>query len=88
MPQEQLHITLQELQMELERVNFKDDDHRDSVNDSIATIQKKLRDESLMSGDEYIVHELKEALEEFEEQHPKLTDLIGRMSDLLSKIGI
>jgi hypothetical protein len=88
MPKEQLHTTLQELQLELERVNFDDDNHRNTVNQSIVTIQKKLRDESFMSGDEYIVHELKEALEQFEEKHPKITDLVGRVSDLLSKIGI
>ena len=88
MPQKQLHLTLQELQLELERVNFEDESQRASISESIATMQKKLRDESFMSGDEYLLHELKESLEEFEEQHPNIAEIIGRVTDLLAKIGI
>jgi len=88
MPAQQLRKTLQELQIELEKLNFENDAHKDKVNQSLAEVEKKLRDESFMSGDEYVIHELKESLEHFEETHPNLTVIFSRITDLLAKIGI
>ena len=88
MPKEELYRTLQELRLELDKVHFENELSRETVSKSVATLEEKLRQESLMSGDEFIVSELKEALQHFEENHPQITDLVGRISDLLSKIGI
>ncbi len=88
MPAQELRKTLQELQIELEKLNFENDAHKDKVNQSLAEVEKKLRDESFMSGDEYVIHELKESLEHFEETHPNLTVIFSRITDLLAKIGI
>ncbi len=88
MPAQELRKTLQELQIELEKLNFENDAHKDKVNQSLAEVEKKLRDESFMSGDEYVIHELKESLEHFEEAHPNLTVIFSRITDLLAKIGI
>ncbi len=85
---EEFHKTLAELRLELEKVQFEREDNQAEVNQSVAALEEKLKEESLMSGDEYLVHELTEALEHFEETHPQLTDILGRMSDLLSKMGI
>ena len=74
--------------MELDKVHFDNEQKRDDVNQSLVLLEEKLREESFMSGDEYIVHELGEALQHFEETHPQVTDLLSRISDLLSKIGI
>lgn len=88
MSQEEIHTTLQELRLELDKAHFENEANRDNVNQSLVLIEEKLREESFMSGDEYIVHELGEALQHFEETHPRITDLVGRVSDLLSKMGI
>ena len=88
MPKEELQRTLQELQLELDKVHFDVEDHRDQISESIVLLEGKLREERFMSGDEYLIHEIKEALQHFEETHPRITDLVGRMSDLLSKMGI
>lgn len=88
MPQEELQTTLQDLRLELDKLHFDNEAHRLQVNDAVYKLEEKLRDESFMSGDEFLVHELKEALLHFEESHPKLTGLVGRVSDLLSKMGI
>jgi len=88
MPKQELRKTLQELQIELEKLNFENEADRDKVNQSLADVEKKLRDESFMSGDEYMIHELKESLEHFEEAHPNLTGIFSRIADLLAKIGI
>ena len=79
---------MQELQLELEKLNFENDEHREKISQSLADVEKKLLDESFMSGDEYIIHEIKESLEHFEETHPNLTGIFSRIADLLSKIGI
>ena len=88
MPRKELRKTLQDLRFELDRLHFENEDHRDKANESVDALEEKLREESFMSGDEYLVHELGEALEHFEESHPQLTDLVNRISDLLAKIGI
>lgn len=44
--------------------------------------------ENHLSGDQYLINKLKEMTEEFEVNHPKLTDIFGRLSDLLSRMGL
>ena len=88
MPKRELTKTLQDLRIELEKINFDNAAHRDKINQSLADVEKKLRDESFMSGDEYLIHEVKESLEHFEETHPNLTSIFTRITDLLAKIGI
>ncbi|MDA1298602.1 MAG: DUF4404 family protein [Proteobacteria bacterium] len=88
MPKEALRTTLEELRIELDRLHFDQQAHRSRVDRSITELEERLRDESFMTGDEYLVNELQESLTEFEEQHPQLTVLIGRISDLLAKMGI
>ena len=92
MPERELKKTLQELRLELDKVHFEHESSRESVDQTVTAIEEKLREESFMSGDEYLVHELGEALgdalDEFEDNHPDLVGLIGRLSDLISKIGI
>ena len=88
MPKEEIRTTLQELQLELDKVHFDNEANRENANQSLILLEEKLREESYMSGDEFIINELKEGLEHFEETHPRITDLVGRISDLLSKMGI
>ena len=88
MPKQELHTTLQELRLELDKLHFEHEAGRESANQSVAALEEKLREESFMSGDEFLVHELRDTLTHFEETHPQITDLLGRISDLLSKMGI
>lgn len=88
MPKQELHHTLQELRLELEKLHFEHEDKRTAVNDSVSALEEKLREESFMTGDEYLAHELAEGLKHLEEEHPHITSLVGRVSDLLSKMGI
>lgn len=92
MPEQELKTTLQELRLELDKVHFGEASGRDSVDQSLQAIEEKLREESFMSGDEYLVHELGEALsgalDRFEDEHPDLVQIVGRLSDLISKMGI
>jgi len=88
MLKQELHHTLQELRLELDKLHFDQEAGRESLNQSVAALEEKLREESFMSGDEFLVHEISEAVKHFEESHPRITDLLGRISDLLSKMGI
>ena len=88
MPKEQLKGTLQDLRLKLQEAQFRHENSRDLAEQRLADLEEKLVEESFMSGDEYLVQELKEQLEEFEEDHPDITMLVGRISDLLAKMGI
>ncbi|MDA0977745.1 MAG: DUF4404 family protein [Proteobacteria bacterium] len=88
MPRKQLHKSLQELRLELDKLHFEHEAQRDALNQQVIALEEKLRDESAMSADEYLIQELAEALEEFEEEHPRLTELVGRITDLLARMGI
>ena len=88
MPTEAILNSLQDLRLELDKLAFEHEDHRTQVEKSVAELEEKLRAESFMSGDEYLLHELRDSLADFEEHHPKLTDMIGHISDLLAKMGI
>lgn len=88
MTTEDLHHTLQELRLELDKAHFEHETARTSASRTVDALEEKLREESFMSGDEYLVNELSEALEDFEESHPEITSLVSRVTDLLAKIGI
>jgi len=88
MPQEALKKSIQELQIELEQLHFENITTKQDVSDSLVKLEEKLREESFMSGDEYLIEQVKESLEDFEGEHPKITEVMGKISDLLSKIGI
>ena len=88
MPKKELHKTLLELRNELDHKQFEFKEKRGDAIQSITTLENKLQSDDFMTGDEYLVAELREALEEFEESHPRLIDLVGRIADLLNKMGI
>lgn len=88
MPRKELKLTLDELRRELDQARFTHENNKHKAHQYLASLEDKLREESFMTGDEYLVHELKELLEEFEEDHPQLTLLLGRASDLLARMGI
>ena len=41
-----------------------------------------------LSGDEYLLKKVAEAIEEYEADHPAVTNIMGRISDLLARIGL
>ncbi len=88
MPKEELKKSLQELQIELEKLHFDNVTTKEDINETLVKLEEKLREESFMSGDEFLIEQVKQSLEDFEGEHPKITEIMGKMSDLLAKIGI
>jgi hypothetical protein len=46
------------------------------------------REDENMSGDDFLLSKLKQQLEEFEVEHPEITEIVGRLSDLLARSGL
>jgi hypothetical protein len=55
----------------------------------IAEIEKQLAEpENKLNSDQYLLNKLNEMTEAFEIEHPELTAVIGRVSDMLARMGI
>lgn len=89
MNKEQMAEILFELRTELAE-NTELETHRKQVMEALADeIERKINaPEADMTGEDYLLTKLKEAAEEFETEHPKLTNIVGKLSDLLARMGI
>jgi len=84
-----LNQILDELRQALEHPAELADRDRDALQAAargIRTALRRVAEEE--EGDESLADQLKDALERFEGQHPKLTQAVGRVADALSDLGI
>jgi hypothetical protein len=82
-----LHQILDELQEALESAPEVGEEGRVALRKAASDIRAALdepRDESHSS----LSDQLSEALERFEEEHPQLTSIVGRITETLSDLGI
>ena len=80
---------LQELESELSDENNLDEYHRQKVQALAEYIQKMLeKADDQLTGDEFLIKKIRESIDDFEVNHPKITNIIGRVSDLLSRGGV
>nr|WP_246722614.1 DUF4404 family protein [Aliikangiella sp. G2MR2-5] len=78
-----------DLKKELEDNQALDSHERQTMEALAEEIEIKLDDpQADLNGDQYLLTKLKEAAEEFEANHPKFTNIVGRVSTLLSNMGI
>jgi len=85
MKRQEMSSILQELEKELSEENNLDHYHQQKTQALAEFIQQLLNNgDDKMTGDEFLVKKLKESIEEFEINHPKLTNIVGRVLDLLS----
>ena len=85
MKRQEMSGILQELENELSEENNLDHYHQQKTQALAEYIQQLLNNgDDQMTGDEFLVKKLKESIEEFEINHPKLTNIVGRVLDLLS----
>ena len=89
MDKQQMTEILFELRQELS-TNESIEPHQRQVMEALASeIETHVGDpQTRMSGDQFLLTRLKDAAEEFETNHPKLTNIVGRLSDLLARMGI
>jgi DNA repair exonuclease SbcCD ATPase subunit len=90
MPKEQLRQRIEELEEELEQTESIDADARDRLTGVLEEIRRALAESAEKSDEEgeSLVERLNEATRQFEESHPTLTTMVGRIADSLSNLGI
>lgn len=84
-----MEIILNELEAQLSNDNQLDQYHREKTMALSQHIKEVLavREEKL-SGDQFLVKKLEEVIDDFEINHPQLTTIVGRISDLLAGSGL
>ncbi|MEP1742431.1 MAG: DUF4404 family protein [Kangiellaceae bacterium] len=86
-------LELIELQKQLDEQLSNEHPLDDYHQQKAANLSKKItqllnKKEEDLSADEFLVHKVKQAIDDFEINHPQLTTIIGRISDLLAAAGI
>ena len=89
MDKQRMKEILFELKDELASNDQIDEAQTQSMTALAQEIESKLKDpEMALTGYQYLLTRLKDETEEFETNHPKLTEIVGRLSDLLARMGI
>ena len=90
MPKAQLRERIQELLGELDQVEAADPDARDRLAAVVEEIRSAVEnsDEEGSEADDSLLERLNEATRHFEESHPTLTAMVGRVAESLSNLGI
>ncbi|MFO0943957.1 MAG: DUF4404 family protein [Pirellulales bacterium] len=81
-----LDETLSELHQQLASAKELDEAQRIKLRQALEEIQQTLDNSQVSSAS--LATQLKQAVAQFENSHPQLTNSIGRIADLLSQMGI
>jgi uncharacterized membrane-anchored protein YjiN (DUF445 family) len=90
MPKAQLNERIEELLGELEQVAAADQEARERLANVLREIRQVIGEAGEQDSDaeESLLERLNEATRHFEESHPTLTAMVGRVADSLSNLGI
>ncbi len=90
MPKEQLSKRIEELLGELEQVEAADQAARERLANVLHEIRQVIGEagERASDAEESLLERLNDATRHFEESHPTLTAMVGRVADSLSNLGI
>jgi hypothetical protein len=90
MEKDRLREDLERVHQELARSESVDAASRGLLVDllhDIEAVLERSENERTESGDS-LIQRLRETMGQFEESHPTLTELVGRVADVLSRLGI
>lgn len=88
MPDQHLREMLEQLHAELQQAGSVDERSRELLRNVMADIDTLLGPSAAEAQPEPLATRLREAVDEFEESHPALTEAVGRVVDALAKMGI
>lgn len=88
MAQEQLKELLKKLHDELSKTETLDDDAKTLLGTVVDDIEAVAGSDNAADEPHGLIDRLKEATQDFEEDHPELTQSIGRVIDALARLGI
>ena len=86
-PNKALHEVLEEVHEVLEATPELSDADRTELSNTLSEIRSVLQ-RSDTRPSESLVDRLRSAVEGFEDRHPQLTAIVGRMADSLADLGI
>ena len=85
MNRQEMSSILQELEKELSDEANLDDYHRQKTQALAEYIQAMLeKGDDRLTGDQFLMKKIRETIDDFEVNHPKITNIVGRVSNLLS----
>jgi len=88
MPQNRLEELLAELDRQIAGAESLDGDLKHRLEQLQTTIETRLGETEPSSGSSSLVEPVRQAIDEFEDSHPTLTLTLGRIMDVLNKLGI
>jgi uncharacterized membrane protein YccC len=88
MERERLRQDLEKLRELLAASPSAGEEARQRLEAVIRDIEAILGETEEEPGEESLVERLREATDSFEESHPTLTEVVGRIADVLSRMGI
>lgn len=86
MSDQQLHADLERLRAEVNALSEDNPDSREKLNLLISDIEKQLDESS--ENDEGLIDKLKDAIHQFETEHPRATAILNDIMVTLSNMGI
>jgi len=90
MPKAQLRQRIQELLDELEQIDTEEAAARERLTHVLQDIREAIEatDEAAPDRGDSLIERLNDATRNFEETHPTLTAMVGRLAESLSNLGI
>jgi hypothetical protein len=88
MSQDDLKKLLSKVHEELSNVDNLDDESASLLDTVVNDIHGVLGDDAKVDEPHGFIDRLNDAIQEFEEEHPQLTDAVGRVVDALARLGI
>lgn len=88
MPGKKLEQLLVELEQQIGSTHDLDDDLKGRLEQLKTAIEMRLGEQDDTGGAKNLVEPVRQAIDEFEDSHPTLTMTLGRIMDVLNKLGI
>ncbi len=88
MSQDDLRKLLSKVHEELSNVDNLDDESASLLDTVVNDIHGVLGDDVKVDEPHGFIDRLNDAIQDFEEEHPQLTDAVGRVVDALARLGI
>ncbi len=88
-PTKDLVSLLENIERKLEEITTDQADIDDDVRNARLQLREMLSNpEAVPEPDEYLLEQLADVAQKFEAEHPVLTEWVGKISDLFSRMGL
>lgn len=88
MTEKQINAALEELRKEIEKLEVGDQTAKEHLASLVENIENRLESPESGEEDHDLVEEMKDAVTQFEVEHPRITGIINDIMMTLSNVGI